>query len=99
MGQAMAGVRGFRPRRWRPGGGRVEGLRAGGDALGLAGDGLGEQLDGEASIAGGVAVLGIGQDYLFRLFKWSCPHLQVEARVHVEVAPAVRVDVGPEQRR
>jgi hypothetical protein len=43
-------------------GGRVEGLRAGGDAVGLAGDGLGEQLDGEASVAGGVAVLGIGED-------------------------------------
>jgi hypothetical protein len=43
-------------------GGRVERLRAGGDALGLVGNGLGEQLDGEASIAGGVAVLGIGED-------------------------------------
>jgi hypothetical protein len=31
-------------------GGRVEGLRAGGDALRLVGDGLGEQLDGEASV-------------------------------------------------
>ena len=39
-------------------GGRVE-AEAGGDAVGLArrGDGLGEQLDGDASVAGGVAVL------------------------------------------
>jgi hypothetical protein len=33
----------------RADGGRVEGLRAGGDALGLVGDGPGEQLDGEAA--------------------------------------------------
>ena len=38
------------------------GLRAGGDALGLVGGGLGEQLDGEAGVAGGVAVLGFGED-------------------------------------
>ena len=43
-------------------GGRVAGLRTGGDAVGLAGGGLGEQLDGKAGVAGGVAVLGIGQD-------------------------------------
>jgi hypothetical protein len=30
--------------------------------VGLAGGGLGEQLDGEAGVAGGVAVLGIGED-------------------------------------
>jgi hypothetical protein len=34
----------------RADGGRVEGLRAGGDAASLAGDGLGEQLDGKASV-------------------------------------------------
>jgi len=43
-------------------GGRVAGLRTGGDAAGLVGGGLGEQLDGEAGVAGGVAALGIGQD-------------------------------------
>jgi hypothetical protein len=42
-------------------GGRVDGLRAGGDALGLVGGGLGEQLDGKAGVAGGVAVLGFGR--------------------------------------
>jgi hypothetical protein len=31
-------------------GGRIEGLRAEGDAVSLAGDGLGEQLDGDASV-------------------------------------------------
>jgi len=41
-------------------GGRVEGLRAGSDAAGLVGDGLAEQMDGEAGVAGGAAVLGIG---------------------------------------
>ena len=36
-------------------GGRVGRVGAGGDAVCLAGDGLGEQLDGEAGVAGGVA--------------------------------------------
>ena len=43
-------------------GGRVAGLGTGGDAVGLGGGGLGEQLDGEAGVAGGVAALGVGQD-------------------------------------
>ena len=43
-------------------GGRVAGLGTGGDAVSLVGGGLGEQLDGEAGVAGGVAALGIGQD-------------------------------------
>jgi hypothetical protein len=43
-------------------GGRIAGLRTGGDAVSLAGGGLGEQVDGEAGVAGGVAALGTGQD-------------------------------------
>ena len=43
-------------------GGRVAGLGTGGDAVRLAGGGLGEQPDGEAGVAGDVVVPGIGQD-------------------------------------
>jgi hypothetical protein len=42
--------------------GWVRGLGPGGDPLDLAGGGLGEQLDGEAGVAGGVAVFGGGQN-------------------------------------
>jgi len=41
-------------------GGWAGGLRAGDDAVGLVGGGPGEQLDGQAGVAGGVAVFGGG---------------------------------------
>jgi hypothetical protein len=43
-------------------GGRVGGLRAADDALGLVGGGLGEQLDGQAGVASGSAVFRGGED-------------------------------------
>jgi hypothetical protein len=43
-------------------GGWVEGPGGGGHAAGLVDGGLGEQLDGEAGVASGVAVVGVGED-------------------------------------
>ena len=75
----MACSQGCRPCRWRRG--RPAGLSTGGDAVSLAGGGLGEQLDGEAGVAGGVAAL-----YMAR----TAAALRAASGVRVSPASAAR---------